>query len=365
MLLKALKAQNWRNIESCDLSFQKGVNLLIGENAQGKTNAMECIYYFARGKSFRGASDASLVRYGEEALSATITFETGGRAQTLSYLYDRGSRERYRNGAPVKKLSEMLGHFRAVLFFPEHLQVIKAGPTERRDFLNIAIAQNHPLYIGWYSEYNRILENRNILLKYAQKGMFVDKAELDAWSLQLASVAARIYMCRKQYVEGFSPYAEDILRDLSGGRERLTLSYLADIEAESEVEACRAYEHLFLSEQAREIGAGYSLFGIHRDDLEVKLNDRLARDFASQGQQRSCVLSLKLAEGEYSRHLTGEYPVFLFDDVLSELDERRRSYVLGDIGERQLILSACEEQKERTGFYEIRVEGGRYVSAHR
>ena len=365
MILRHLSAQNWRNIDSCDISFERGVNLLVGENAQGKTNAVECIYYFARGKSFRGSADASLIRHGEKGLSAAISFESEGREQSLSYtLYD-GVKERTHNGIQLKKLGEMLGHFRAVLFFPEHLQIIKAGPSERRDFLNIAIAQNDPLYIGWYSEYNRILENRNILLKYAQKGLFVDFSELAAWSEQLARAAARIYAKRQAYVRGLAPYAETILRDLSGARETLDLSYIADVEAEGEEEAYRAYQKLFGSEVSREIAAGYSLFGIHRDDLEIGINGRSAREYGSQGQQRSCVLALKMAEGEYSRAMTGEYPVFLFDDVLSELDDKRRSYVLGDIGERQFILTACEHLTETDTIHEIRVEGGRYVSAHR
>lgn len=365
MILTRLSAENWRNIESCDLSFERGVNLLVGENAQGKTNAVECIYYFARGKSFRGSGDNSLTRYGEKGFSAAIAFESEGREQSLSYTYYDGERERCHNGIQLKKLGEMLGHFRAVLFFPEHLQIIKAGPLERRDFLNVAIAQNDPLYIGLYSEYNRILENRNILLKYAQKGLFVDFSELDAWSEQLARVAARIYVKRQEYIRGFAPFAEHILRDLSGQREALTLTYLADTEAEGETEAYQAYQHIFRDELSREIAAGYSLFGIHRDDLEIAINGRSAREYGSQGQQRSCVLALKMAEGEYSRALTGEYPVFLFDDVLSELDDKRRSYVLGDVGERQFILTACETVKQTDTVHEIRVEGGRYVSAHR
>lgn len=365
MILTHLSAQNWRNIDSCDLSFERGVNLLVGENAQGKTNAVECIYYFARGKSFRGSTDTSLIRHGERGFSAAISFESEGREQSLSYTFFDGTRERSRNGIQLKKLGEMLGHFRAVLFFPEHLQIIKAGPSERREFLNVAIAQNDPLYIGWYSEYNRILENRNILLKYAQKGLFVDYSELDAWSEQLARAAARIYVKRQEYIRGLAPHAQTILRDLSGQRETLSLSYLADTNAEGEEEAYKAYQTLFRSELSREIAAGYSLFGIHRDDLEIAINDRSAREYGSQGQQRSCVLALKMAEGEYSRALTGEYPVFLFDDVLSELDDKRRSYVLGDVGKRQFILTACENITEKDTVHEIRVEGGRYVSAHR
>lgn len=365
MILKRLKAENYRNIPSCNVSFEKGVNLLVGENAQGKTNAVECIYTFARGKSFRGTPDQHLVRHGEDGFFAEIAFEDAKREQTLSYAFEAGSRKRMRNGIPLKKQSEMLGHFRAVLFFPEHLQIVKAGPSERREFLNVAIAQNDPVYIGWHADYNRVLENRNILLKNAQKGLYCEKEELDAWSDRMADLAAKIYMRRRAYVEGLSGYAKTILGDISLGRERMDLTYLADVTADSEAEAYLAYQKLLREDYRRETAAGFSLFGIHRDDLQLDVNGISAREYGSQGQQRSCVLALKMAEGEYSRRLTGEYPVFLFDDVLSELDDKRRSYVLGDIGERQFILTACEKIPERNGYHEIRVEDGRYVSAHR
>ncbi len=365
MDLKRLQIENYRNIETCDVSFEKGVNLLLGKNAQGKTNAVECIYTFARGKSFRGATDQQLVRRGQSGFYTAITFSNKEREQTLSYEFDGVTRKRERNGIPLKKQAEMLGHFRAVLFFPEHLQIVKAGPSERREFLNVAIAQNDPLYIGWYGEYNKILENRNILLKQAQKGMYVEMEELSAWSCRLAEVAAKIYCRRQQYIEGLTPYATDILKDISGGKETLSLSYSADVVGVTEAEVYQKYLAVYEESLSKEMQAGFSLWGIHRDDLVVTLNGFSAKDFGSQGQQRSCVLALKMAEGEYSKSQTGEYPVFLFDDVLSELDATRRSYVLGDIGERQFILTACEENIEKQGYHEITVEGGRYVSAHR
>ncbi len=365
MVLKRLCVRNFRNIAHCDIGFENGVNLLIGENAQGKTNAVECIYIFARGKSFRGATDRQLVREGESGFSTSITFQDRKREQTLLYDFENGTRRRTQNGVPLSKLSDMLGIFRGVLFFPEHLQIVKAGPSERREFVNVAIAQTDPLYLSLYAEYNRILENRNILLKNAQKGIFVDMRELEAWSYRLAEVAGRLYMKRKKYIEGLTPLARLILGDISLGREKLDIVYLPDVESDTEEDASQKYRSLFSENLSKEIGAGFSLYGIHRDDIDLIINGKNAKDFASQGQQRSTVLALKMAEGEYARSLTGEYPVFLFDDVLSELDEKRRSYVLGDIGERQFILTACEEQQERHGYHEIRVENGSYVSAHR
>lgn len=343
MILKRLRAENYRNIVTADISFEKGVNLLFGENAQGKTNALECIYSFARGKSFRGTSDADLVRFGESGFQSEITFENKEREQTLSYSFSGGERKRLRNGVSLSKQTDLIGHFRAVLFYPEHLQLIKGGPSERRAFLNVAISQCYPAYLKLYADYQRILENRNCLLKFAQKGMPCDATELESWTQMLASSSAAIQIYRRLYIEKLSLFSSPLLSDISGKKEALSLSYESDSHGEDEASIARSYLSLFHQSQAKEIAAGCSLFGVHRDDLDVRINGISARSFASQGQQRSIVLALKLAEGEVSRSLTGEYPVFLFDDVLSELDEHRRAYVLSDPGERQFILTACED----------------------
>lgn len=365
MILKRFRAEQYRNIERCEIEFAPGVNLVWGNNAQGKTNALEGIYYFARGKSFRAATDGELVKFGARGLETEITYQSEGREQTLLYRYENGLRERLRNGVRLSRLTEMLGHFRAVLFYPEHLQIVKAGPEKRREFLNIAISQTDPGYLTYYAQYCKILENRNYLLKTAQKGGSIDMTELSAWSEKMAACAAEIYIRRRRYLEGFSPLANQILRDLSSDAESLTIRYEADTDASDLSEARRAYERALGEHTVRECAAGCSLIGVHRDDLDIQLGGISARSFASQGQQRSIVLAMKLAEGEYSKKLTGEYPVFLFDDVLSELDERRRSYVLGDTGEKQLILTACDRYAEMKGFHEVNVEGGNYVCTHR
>ncbi len=343
MILKRLRAENYRNITSADISFEKGVNLLFGENAQGKTNALECIYSFARGKSFRGTSDADLVRFGASGFSTEILFQNSEREQTLSYSYLDGERRRLRNGVSLSKQTDMIGHFRAVLFYPEHLQLIKGGPSERRSFLNVAISQCYPAYLKLYADYQRILENRNCLLKIAQKGLPCDATELESWTQMLASSASSIQIYRRLYIEKLSSFAAPLLADISGKKEVLSLSYESDVMGDDEESVASAYLSLFHQNRAKELTAGCSLLGVHRDDLTVSINGNSARSFASQGQQRSIVLALKLAEGEVSRSLTGEYPVFLFDDVLSELDEHRRAYVLSDPGERQFILTACED----------------------
>ncbi len=365
MYLKKFKASNYRNIEACELTFERGVNLLIGENAQGKTNALEGIYSFARGKSFRGAGDAELVRFDTEGFETEITFEDQNREQTLYYSYLGGKRTRLRNGVKMTRVGDTLGHFRAVLFYPEHLQIIKGGPAERRELINIAISQLNGQYVRDYTAYQKILDNRNFLLKSAQKGGYIDMDELAAWSMQLADYAAEIHTVRAAYIKGLTPYTSAFLNEISSEKETLTLSYLSDSEREDTEGAREDYRRIFQEHTDREIAAGCTLWGVHRDDIEFLLNGRSARLFASQGQQRSCVLAVKLAEGEYAREITGDYPVYLFDDVLSELDAGRRAYVLGMSGERQLILTACDSHLEGAGYHEIRVNGGKYVFTHR
>ena len=341
MNLLTLTAENYRNIEGAKLNFVPGVNLLYGQNAQGKTNALECIYLFARGKSYRGSGDDDLVRFGEKGFRIGITYRANQMEQTLEYRYFDGARKRLKNGAPVR-LSEMIGHFRAVLFCPEHLSLVKGAPQERRAFLNIAISQCRPVYLKLCDEYNKILENRNCLLKEMQKGFRYDVEELESWTERLSDVAAEIAAYRIEYLKKLSPHAADLLKDLSGGREKLELAYESEAAGDTKDEIAASYRTLFFENRNREIAAGCSLFGAHRDDAVITVNGISARTYASQGQQRSVVLALKLAEGEVCRDETGEYPVFLFDDVMSELDETRRGYVLRETGDRQVILTACE-----------------------
>ena len=364
MYIKKFTAEQYRNIESCDLAFSPGVNLLCGKNAQGKTNVIEGIYTFARGKSFRAGTETELVKFGENGYHLSVTFEDREREQTLSYRFAGGVRTRMRNGGKVRALSEYLGVFRAVLFCPEHLMLIKGGPSERREFLNIAVSQCHPLYLSQYREYGKVLENRNCLLRSASKGGYFDYDECLAWSEKMAQSAADIHMRRLSYLDGIQPYAETFLHDISGGRETLSIRYVSENPETTREGVYAWYRQALTSHIDRECQAGCSLYGVHRDDMECLLDGVSARMYASQGQQRSIVLALKLAEGEYARSVTGEYPVFLFDDVLSELDEGRRAYVLSRHGERQMVLTSCERSETYVDRI-ITVEGGRYVPSYR
>ncbi len=341
---------NYRNIKRTEIEFSDGVNLIYGDNAKGKTNVLEAVYSFARGKSFRAASERELVRFGCDGYYTELTFSDKVRMQSMSLGFADKKRQKKINGVVCEKLHDMIGRFCAVLFCPEHLGIVKGGPGERREFLNIAISQLDRVYIKTFSRYKLIVESRNALLRRIsmtddrrkREGMI---AQLDIYSTQMAECAAYICKKRDEYVRGMSPFAEFFLGEMSEEKEKLSLEYECDIDESFRTDEKKCAEQYLLqlrSNIEREINSGATLYGVHRDDIKIVINKLDARNYASQGQQRSIALALKMAEGEMSWKSTGEHPVFLFDDVLSELDTKRRTYLLSKIKDRQLIITSCE-----------------------
>ena len=365
MRIKKIRLKNFRNIENCEIDFADGVNLLYGNNAQGKTNVIESVYIFSRGRSFRAKEDSDLIRFGEDGFNIYIDYESKLGNESLEYSLFGKERQRKKNGYKLKKVSEMIGSFRSVLFYPDDLGLVKDGPDKRREFLNIAVSQCDNSYIKNYSDYKKALENRNCLLKMINKGFYVEKAEIESWSESLAEYASFIYISRNVFLKKLGVYTESFMKDISGGKEKIEISLSSDIleESEKREEIKEIYKEKFKSELDREITAGVTLFGPHRDDIKIILNGKEARLFSSQGQQRSIVLSLKLAEGEVIREISGEYPVFLFDDVLSELDSERRRYILSGSHGKQIIITSCSRD-ESDGFTdrEIDVSDGKFTT---
>lgn len=361
MIIKKLKAESFRNIKKAEIEFSPGVNLLLGKNAQGKTNVIECIYMFSRGRSFRHADDKSLVRFGDDGFRIGIEYENASGGGTLEYAMFGKERRRLKNGYKIERISEMIGSFSAVLFYPDDLSLVKGGPEERRAFLNIAISQCHPSYISIYSDYKRALENRNCILKNVAKGFYFDEKELNAWSDLMAGYAADIYKERKEYIKKLEVYAKRVVKDISASNEDIEISYSSDIGDGASDGVKELYRRVFTENIMEERRAGVTLYGPHRDDIEITVNGKSARSYASQGQQRSIVLALKLAEGEVCREIMGEYPVFLLDDVLSELDEQRQRYIMSGLEGRQIIISACSDDANMIKPDKIiEVSGGEY-----
>lgn len=379
MQCRRIRLRDFRNICEADVSFSPGVNLLYGNNAQGKTNLMEGLYYTALGKTFRSGHDEELIRFGAEGAFIENTFcESGGTDQTLSFRMLRGgsglsgrrraSRAVDHNGARVKSMSEIVGQFRVVLFCPAHLSVVQGSPEDRRDFLNVAISQLRPVYVQALKHFNRALKERNALLRQAQEsGRLDDTAEL--WSEQLATACSELAAMRAAYLLRLDGLMRECFSDMTDGAERPGVEYQNSLglPASEMLSAADTYP-LFLRRLtdniSREVGAGSTLYGVHRDDIILLLNDKPARLYASQGQQRSLALAMKLAEGGISGSDSGgELPVFLFDDVLSELDSRRRGYLLRELSGRQVIMTSCEDisgEMMSDNVRSIRVESGNY-----
>ena len=359
MVLKNLTLTDFRNYKSVSVPFYDGINVIYGANAGGKTNLLEAVFCFAAGKSFRGCKDRELIRFGAENASASITFESGGVDNSFRMLLVRGAKKRlFGNGCPISKLSEYLGHFRAVVFTPDHLDLIKGAPEGRRRFTDMAICQSFPRYVAALNEYGRLLAQKNALLRVALEpsGRDIDGL-LDIYNERMSVCGAAVTVNRRKYLRRLEETASPVHSEMSGCGEKLTVSYSTQSEGETQEELRESYIKLFECKKEAEKQRGTALYGPHKDDFSVHINGKAARLYASQGQQRTAVLALKLAEGELSKSLTGEYPVFLFDDILSELDAGRRSFILGSLSGRQVIITGCEEEL----FGSLRPEHGIYV----
>ena len=340
MQINDLYLKDWRNGEENKLSFSPKTTLICGENAAGKTNLLEGICFFAAGKSFRGCKDKELIRFGCEVASADITYISNGVANKMGVRLKKNAKKTFlKNNAPISKMSEFLGAFRCVIFTPDHLDLVKGAPEGRRRFIDMAICQSFPRHVAALNEYNRLLIQKNAHLK----GNAVFDELLDVYDERMASLAANITVNRKKYIKVLEESGKGFLYDMSAGREEMSLTYITQSEGETANEIKESYNTLFKEKRKTETEKRMTLCGPQKDDIAIYVNRKSAKSFGSQGQQRSVVLALKLAEGEISRSLTGEYPVFLLDDVLSELDESRREYILKRIEGRQVIITGCDE----------------------
>ncbi len=389
MLLRSLCVDSYRNLAAADIPFSDGINLLYGQNAAGKTNTLECIYLFASGRSFRTRHEVDFIRRGAESATASIHFcrecaQTAGltapytEQMSLCWKKDTGRRlikKMMYQGCETPRASEFLGIFRAVLFTPEHLSLIKGSPEERRRFTDIALSQLAPRYVRCMNDYLKILSQKNAYLKKVAASGRPDEAYLDVLDTQLAAFGAVLIRQRSAFVAHIQKHATRFYTALTDSREALAMKYLSSglrrVEEADDIEG-QLYA-VFRADRVSDLKFGRTLHGPHKDDLAVFIADHLnpadehlfegafdpgrvdapneptfalsefaARTFASQGQQRSAVLALKLAEGELFRELTGEYPVFLFDDLFGELDAVRRERLLALLEKRQVIISCCD-----------------------
>ena len=332
MVIKSLKLKNYRNYELLDMTFDSKTNILYGDNAQGKTNILEALYLSGTTKSHRGTKDRDLIQFGkEESHLETIVEKKGIEFQIDMHLKKNSPKGIAINKIPIRKASELFGIVHFVFFSPEDLNIIKDGPAGRRRFVDLELSQINKVYLSNLSNYNRIINQRNSLLKelYHQEHLL---DTLDIWDMQLAEYGTKVIESRKQFIRQVNQIIADIHEKLTGGRERIELSYESSIGTLSMEQALK-------KNRERDIRMKSTSVGPHRDDLCFLSGDIDIRKFGSQGQQRTAALSLKLSEIELVKEVIKDTPILLLDDVLSELDKHRQNYLLDSIHDIQTVIT--------------------------
>lgn len=348
MKAKSLQLKNFRNYSELELSLSPNINVLLGENAQGKTNIAEALYYAAMGHSHRTTTDSDLIAWDASEARLHLLFERLDVDNTLEFQFQRGKRRIMRKNGEIIKTKELFGTFNAVLFSPEDLFLIKGAPSERRRFLDSELSQASPAYGHELMQYTRILMQRNNLLKKIKERR-AKKDMLLLWDGQLAESAARIVEKRFLAVKKLNMLANLMQRRISAGKENLSLSY--ELYGCAEEPPCVTsglipwYNKKLEESRELDILRGSTSVGPQRDDILLKVNGINLRSFGSQGQQRTGVLALKLSELEFLRSETGEYPILLLDDVMSELDRTRRERLMEFISKEriQTLITATDE----------------------
>lgn len=359
MLIENLTLHNFRNYVDETFALCDGLNVLTGKNAQGKTNCAEAVYYLCTGSSLRIRHDRQLIRYGQEFARVRATLKSRyGRVELQADIYEN-RRELFVNGNKVAKSVDFLGNMNAVFFSPGELRLVQDGPDERRRFLNLSISQTSREYCTALLRYQKILDQRNNLLKEHDFGLIADT--LPVWDEQLALYAARIVARRRDFMKKLAPLAAEAHSFLTDGAE--SLSFGADGGEESEEEIRVRLLHEFASARERDMRLGFTSVGPHRDDIKIMIDGRDARGFCSQGQARTAALSMKLAEVAIFTRLAGEAPVLILDDVMSELDLPRRKKLLARVRDLQVILTCTHAERVLYGApcKKIRIQGGKIV----
>lgn len=332
MIVKSLKLKNFRNYDLLDLTFDDTTNIFYGDNAQGKTNILESIYLSGTTKSHRGTKDRDMIQFGqEEAHIETIVEKRGVPFKIDIHLKKNSPKGIAINKIPIKKASELFGIINIVFFSPEDLNIIKNGPAERRRFIDLELSQLDKVYLSDLSNYNRIINQRNKLLKdiYDRKDLL---ETLDIWDFQLIQYGNRVMERRKVFIEQMNDIIGKVHEKLTGGREKLQLIYELGVKNDT-------FQNALLKNRERDMRMKSTSVGPHRDDICFMCEDLDIRKFGSQGQQRTAALSLKLAEIELVRQEINDTPILLLDDVLSELDKHRQNYLLDSICDVQTLVT--------------------------
>ena len=350
MLIKKLELNRFRNYESQILEFDDGINIIYGNNGEGKTNIVEAIYLMSLGRSFRTSRDKEMINLNAETIYIKSLVESSGREFKIEYRIDKTAKKAIKiNSLPIEKLTELLGIVNVVIFSPEDLKLVKEGPKERRAFIDREISQIRPKYYQLLHSYHKNLIQRNNLLK----DFDIDKILLDVYDSNLSEIGYKIIEYREEFLREIAEIASDNHYKISSGKENLEINYEKNISVKSKED----YYSIMKDIQNKDILKKTTSFGIHKDDIDIKINGIDLRSYGSQGQKRSAAISLKLSEIELIYRLKGEYPIVLLDDIFSELDPMRQNMLLDTFKKTQTFVTAAEDVNVDIKNTKYRVSG--------
>lgn len=333
MKVKSLEIQNFRNISNIKLNFDDEINVICGENAQGKTNIIEALWLFSGAKSFRNSKDNEFLKFGEKNAKISVEFEMLGVQNSANIKF--GDKKRaFLNEKELQNTSNFAGKYNAIIFSPSDLTLVTDGPDKRRRFLDTAIGQLYPHYIEILRNYSRAVMQRNKIIKDYRYDKTVS-IMLEVFEKEIVDMGNKITEYRKKYIDILNKYVSKIYSGISSEKEKIKISYIKKSGENFKLED-------LINSRETDMFTSTTSVGPHRDDISFKINDIEARNFGSQGQKRSVALSLKLAGAEVIKEISGEYPICLLDDVMSELDESRQNYILNHIRNWQSFITCCD-----------------------
>lgn len=365
MKLTHIQVDGFRNLQEIDFLPSPHINVIFGENAQGKTNLIESIWMFTGQKSFRMNRESEVIGFDRERADLQIEFEDQERKQKAKIRLSKKKNDFFLNRVPQKSARGYSGHFYAVIFTPAHLKIVQEAPLYRRRFLNQGISQLRKDYASYYLQYERILHQRNSFLKDRSGS----DSMLDIWDMQLAKVGTILTLLRADYTAKLNRASQSIFEELTQGKEKMNISYQSTVfdtieDVSYNQEKIERYYKEMKKRRNKDQEYKTTGIGVHRDDLEITVNGLSLKNYGSQGQQRSCVIACKLGEAKLIQELTKEYPIVLLDDVMSELDIRRQQYILNYIKDYQVFITCCfykDIEKEENGK-KICMKKGKIVS---
>ncbi len=340
MYIKNLTVDKFRNYDHENIELCRATNVFYGNNAQGKTNLLEAVYLFSHGRSHRARFDSELVKFGESIATLNLNFADTGREYNAVMRFSKDGKKQIKvNNVPIKKLSMLMSYLNVVMFSPEDLEMVKGSPSVRRRFIDEAVSQLYPNYLSNLINYHKSLAQKNSLLKNLRVSQVSNDAMLSVWNEQLAEFGAVVYRYRMDFIEKLNQLANPIHKDIAN--ENFKIQYQPGIKLiDSDLQ--KGFYNTLEQNQKREIELGASQVGIQRDDFKIFIDENEAKVFGSQGQQRTCVLTLKMAETEYIKSVRCEYPILLLDDIMSELDINRRRYLWERITDKQVLLTCTD-----------------------